>query len=172
MPLEVIIINSSLSVTVIAPTTWPFLAVHLRFITPLPPRLGKGGFIWPVWCKVLSGFGPKRNGLHNDGINIAAPIGTPIRAVDDGEVVYRGSDLEGYGNLLLVKHTGGWVSAYAHTDAMLVRKGETVRKGQVIAKVGTTGTVDQPQLHFELRHDLKPTDPLAALDGRNELAIR
>ena len=117
-------------------------------------------------------YGLDGNGRRNDGINIAAPVGTPIRAVDDGEVVYRGSDLEGYGNLLLIKHTNGWVSAYAHTDAMLVRKGEQVRKGQVVAKVGTTGSVAQPQLHFELRHDLKPADPIAALQGRDARAIQ
>jgi murein DD-endopeptidase MepM/ murein hydrolase activator NlpD len=134
--------------------------------------LGESRFAWPVQGKIVMNYGLDENGRRNDGINIAAPVGTPIRAVEDGEVVYRGADLEGYGNLLLVKHSDGWVSAYAHTDAMLVRKGERVSKGQVIAKVGTTGSVDQPQLHFELRHELKPTDPIAALDGRNEKAIR
>lgn len=134
--------------------------------------LGTSRFSWPIQGKIVMEYGLGVDGRRNDGINIAAPVGTPIRAVDNGEVVYRGSDLDGYGNLLLVKHSDGWVSAYAHTDAMLVRKGERVSKGQVIAKVGTTGTVAQPQLHFELRHDLKPTDPLAALQGLNKDAIR
>ncbi len=138
----------------------------------IPEKVGDSRFTWPIQGKVVMGYGLGEDGRRNDGINIAAPVGTPIRAVDDGEVVYRGSDLEGYGNLLLIKHSGGWVSAYAHTDAMLVRKGEKVRQGQVVAKVGTTGTVGQPQLHFELRHDLKPTDPLAALEGRNKLAVQ
>ncbi|WP_306249825.1 LysM peptidoglycan-binding domain-containing M23 family metallopeptidase [Parvularcula sp. IMCC14364] len=132
----------------------------------VPEKSNSVRFDWPIQGMVVMGYGLAPDGRRNDGINIAAPVGTPIRATADGEVVYRGSDLEGYGNLLLVKHAGGWVSAYAHTDAMLVRKGENVRKGQVIAKVGTTGTVDQPQLHFELRHDLKPKDPLAALEGK------
>ncbi|MCI5048151.1 MAG: LysM peptidoglycan-binding domain-containing M23 family metallopeptidase [Aquisalinus sp.] len=132
----------------------------------VPEKSNSTRFDWPIQGMVVMGYGLAPDGRRNDGINIAAPVGTPIRATADGEVVYRGSDLEGYGNLLLIKHAGGWVSAYAHTDAMLVRKGENVRKGQVIAKVGTTGTVDQPQLHFELRHDLKPKDPIAALDGK------
>ncbi len=134
--------------------------------------VGKSRFDWPLQGKVVMGYGLGPDGRRNDGINIAAPVGSPIRAVEDGEVVYRGSELEGYGNLLLIRHTDGWVSAYAHTDAMLVRKGEQIRKGQVVAKVGKTGTVGQPQLHFELRHDLKPTDPLAALEGRNPLAVQ
>lgn len=130
------------------------------------PIISKANFSWPVQGKVIMQFGLDDNGRRNDGINIAAPVGTPIRAVADGEVVYRGTDLEGYGNLLLVKHDDGWVSAYAHTDSILVTKGAKISKGQVIAKVGRTGAVTQPQLHFELRHDLKPTDPLAVLEGR------
>ncbi len=134
--------------------------------------VGESRFSWPLQGKVVMGYGLGPDGRRNDGINIAAPVGSPIRAVEDGEVVYRGSELEGYGNLLLIRHSDGWVSAYAHADAMLVRKGEKIRKGQVVAKVGKTGTVGQPQLHFELRHDLKPTDPLAALEGRNPLAVQ
>lgn len=131
------------------------------------PELGANSpFAWPVRGPVLQHFGdPLEAGTRSDGINIAAPIGAPVRATADGEVVYRGNELDGYGNLLLVKHENGWVSAYAHTDAILVRKGDYVRQGQVIAKVGRSGTVDRPQLHFQLRRNLQPTDPIVAMQG-------
>lgn len=121
-------------------------------------------FAWPVRGAVISQYGNGELGGRNDGINIAAPAGTPVRASADGEVVYRGSELEGFGNLLLVKHTDGFVTAYAHNDAMLVKKGDVVRKGQVIAKVGSTGSVTTPQLHFEIRQKLKSVDPLTLLE--------
>lgn len=120
-------------------------------------------FAWPVRGAVISQYGNGELGGRNDGINIAAPAGTPVRASADGEVVYRGSELEGFGNLLLVKHTDGFVTAYAHNDAMLVKKGDVIRKGQVIAKVGSTGSVTTPQLHFEIRQKLKSVDPLSLL---------
>lgn len=116
-------------------------------------------FDWPVKGAVISEYGAGALGRRNEGVNIAAPAGTPVRAAADGEIVYRGSELDGYGNLLLVKHEGGYVTAYAHNDAMLVRKGQKVRKGQVIAKVGDTGAVSTPQLHFEIRRNLKSVDP-------------
>ncbi|MBB4659238.1 M23 family metallopeptidase [Parvularcula dongshanensis] len=122
-------------------------------------------FAWPLKGAVVEGYGMSPEGARNDGINIAAPLGAPIRAAADGEVVYKGAELEGYGNLLLIKHEDGWVSAYAHTDTILVKRGDRVRQGQVVAKVGQSGSVSAPQLHFELRHDLKPQDPLAALNG-------
>ena len=131
------------------------------------PEIGASSpFAWPVRGPVLQHFGDQLDGgTSSDGINIAAPIGAPVRATADGEVVYRGSELDGYGNLLLVKHENGWVSAYAHNDALLVRKGDYVRQGQVIAKVGRSGQVDRPQLHFQLRRNLQPTDPLIAMQG-------
>ena len=94
---------------------------------------------------------------------VFAPAGTAVRAAADGEVVYRGAELDGFGNLLLVRHDGGYVTAYAHNDAMLVRKGDRVRQGQVIAKVGQTGAVTSPQLHFEIRRQLEAVDPMAFL---------
>jgi murein DD-endopeptidase MepM/ murein hydrolase activator NlpD len=132
------------------------------------PSLGTGSpFAWPVRGPVLQDFGDEQSGgTRSDGINIAAPIGAPVRASADGEVVYRGDELDGYGNLLLVKHEDGWVSAYAHTDAILVRKGDYVRQGQVIAKVGRSGNVDRPQLHFQLRKNLQPQDPIVAMQGQ------
>jgi len=120
-------------------------------------------FEWPVKGAIVGEFDPGLNGPRNDGVDIAAPVGTPVRAAADGEVVYRGSELEGYGNLLLIKHDDGFVTAYAHNDAMLVRKGQKVRQGQVIAKVGQTGGAEQPKLHFEIRQDLKAVNPLDLL---------
>ncbi len=120
-------------------------------------------FEWPVKGAIIGSYGAGDLGKRNDGINIAAPVGTPVRAAADGEIVYRGSELEGYGNLILIKHEDGFVTAYAHNDVMLVRKGQNVRQGQVIAKVGKTGSAPEPQLHFEIRQNLKSVDPLAFL---------
>ena len=132
---------------------------------PLPkprPRSGRT-FLWPVAGKVVSGYGPKEGGLHNDGINIAAPRGAPVRAAEDGVVAYAGNELRGYGNLLLLRHAGGWTTAYAHNERMLVRRGDAVRRGQVIARVGTTGSVTTPQSHFELRRGAGAIDPIGSL---------
>ncbi|MGA3305848.1 MAG: peptidoglycan DD-metalloendopeptidase family protein, partial [Stellaceae bacterium] len=127
---------------------------------PAPPPRG-GRFLWPVSVKgkVVERFGAGSNGTHNDGINIAAPKGTPVRAADAGVVAYAGNELKGYGNLLLIKHAGGWMTAYAHNDALLVKRGETVKRGQEIAKVGSTGVNGPPQLHFEIRRGTKALDP-------------
>jgi murein DD-endopeptidase MepM/ murein hydrolase activator NlpD len=121
-----------------------------------PPRKG-GKFLWPVKGKVVLGFGPKSGGLHNDGINIAAERGTPVR------VVYIGNQLRGFGNLLLIKHSGGWMTAYAHAETLLVRRGQTVRRGEAVARVGSTGSVTQPQLHFEVRKGTRAVDPTRLL---------
>jgi murein DD-endopeptidase MepM/ murein hydrolase activator NlpD len=130
-----------------------------------PPAQSAKLFDWPVKGAVIGQYGAGLMGRRNDGINIAAPVGTPVRAAADGEVVYRGSELDGYGNLLLIKHGDGFVTAYAHNDAMLVKKGDLVRQGQVIAKVGQTGAATEPQLHFEIRQDLKSVDPLGFLQN-------
>jgi murein DD-endopeptidase MepM/ murein hydrolase activator NlpD len=108
---------------------------------------------------VISGFGTKPDGGHNDGINVAVPQGTPVKAAENGVVAYSGSELKGYGNLVLVRHANNWVSAYAHNNELLVKRGEKVRRGQVIAKAGATGSVSQPQVHFELRKGSRPIDP-------------
>ena len=120
-------------------------------------------FQWPIRGSVISNYGAGGVGRRNEGINISAPQGTTIRAAADGEVVYRGSELDGYGNLLLIKHDNGFVTAYAHNDVMLVRKGQKVSKGDIIGKVGRTGAVNEPQLHFEIRQNLKSVDPLRFL---------
>ncbi|MEQ8934821.1 MAG: M23 family metallopeptidase, partial [Amphiplicatus sp.] len=138
------------------------LARSVSYTKPAPAS-GSKIFDWPVKGAVIAEFGAAGVGRRNDGVNIAAPVGTPVRAAADGEVVYRGSELDGYGNLLLIKHADGFVTAYAHNDTMLARKGQKVQQGQVIAKVGQTGAVTEPQLHFEIRQNLKSVDPLALL---------
>jgi murein DD-endopeptidase MepM/ murein hydrolase activator NlpD len=123
------------------------------------------GFRWPVRGRVIAGFGPKPNGLQNDGINLAVPEGTPVKAADDGVVAYAGNELKGYGNLVLVRHSNGFVTAYAHASEIMVKRGDTVKRGQVIAKSGQTGSVTSPQLHFEIRKGATPVDPSQYLNG-------
>ena len=132
-------------------------------VQPQPVGRASGKFLWPVNGKVVLPFGAKDGGTHNDGINIAAPLGTPVRAADSGVVVYAGNELRGFGNLLLVRHADGWVSAYAHCDALLVKRGDQVKRGQVIGRVGQSGNVTAPQLHFELRRGAEAVDPLSEL---------
>ncbi len=122
-------------------------------------------FRWPVRGRIIATFGPKPNGLQNDGINLAVPEGTPIKAAEDGVVAYAGNELKGYGNLVLIRHANGYVTAYADASEILVRRGETVKRGQVIAKSGETGNVNSPQLHFEIRKGATPVDPSQYLSG-------
>jgi murein DD-endopeptidase MepM/ murein hydrolase activator NlpD len=122
-------------------------------------------FRWPARGRVIAGFGPSPNGLQNDGINVAVPEGTPIKAADDGVVAYAGNELKGYGNLVLVRHSNGFVTAYAHASEILVKRGDTVKRGEVIAKSGQTGNVTSPQLHFEIRKGSTPVDPAQYLNG-------
>jgi murein DD-endopeptidase MepM/ murein hydrolase activator NlpD len=122
-------------------------------------------FRWPVRGRIIASFGPKPNGLQNDGINLAVPEGTPIKAAEDGVVAYAGNELKGYGNLVLVRHSNGFVTAYAHASEILVKRGDTVKRGQVIAKSGQTGNVTAPQLHFEIRKGATPVDPSQYLNG-------
>ncbi len=114
---------------------------------------------WPAQGKVIAGFGGRPDGTHNDGINLSVPLGTDVHAAEAGVVAYAGSELKGYGNLVLVRHDNGWVTAYAHNDELMVKRGDKVSRGQVIGKAGKTGSVDQPQVHFELRQGSKPVDP-------------
>ena len=122
-------------------------------------------FRWPVRGRVIAGFGPTPNGLQNDGINLAVPEGTPVKAAEDGVVAYAGNELKGYGNLVLLRHANGFVTAYANTSEILVKRGDTVKRGQVIAKSGQTGNVTSPQLHFEIRKGSTPVDPAQYLNG-------
>jgi murein DD-endopeptidase MepM/ murein hydrolase activator NlpD len=126
---------------------------------PNPDPMSGASFRWPVKGRVISGFGTKPDGGHNDGINISVPQGTPVKAAENGVVAYAGNELKGYGNLVLVRHANNWVSAYANNDELLVKRGDKVARGQVIGKAGTTGSVSQPQVHFELRKGSRPVDP-------------
>lgn len=126
---------------------------------PREVRPFDGRFQWPVDGRLISGFGAKAGGLYNDGLNIAADMGTPVRAAASGTVIYAGNGVEGWGNIVLLKHSDRWVSAYAHTDAFYVERGDRVNGGEVIAEVGATGSVTRPQLHFELRDGRKAVDP-------------
>jgi len=126
---------------------------------------GKGPFVWPVQGKVIDSFGSSKDGMKNDGINIAAPNGAPVVAAADGTVAYAGNELRGFGNMILLRHDGGYVTAYAHNASLLVKKGDKVKRGQTIARVGQTGAVFGPQLHFEIRKGTQPVDPLSFLGG-------
>jgi murein DD-endopeptidase MepM/ murein hydrolase activator NlpD len=123
------------------------------------------GFRWPVRGRVIAGYGAKNNGKQNDGINLAVPEGTPVKAAEDGVVAYAGNELKGYGNLVLIRHSNGFVTAYAHASELLVKRGETIKRGQTIAKSGQSGEVASPQLHFEIRKGSTPVDPLQFLNG-------
>jgi lipoprotein NlpD len=115
-------------------------------------------FIWPVNGTINSGFGPRGSSFH-DGLDIAAPEGTSIRAIESGEVIYS-DQLRGYGNMVVLRHADGFVSVYAHNQHNLVREGQKVSRGEIIARVGSTGRVTGPHLHFEIRRDNKALDPL------------
>lgn len=123
------------------------------------PSLSGDGFLWPVRGKIVGRFGQSNNGLRRDGINIAARKGTPVHAAEDGVVVYADEGIRGYGRMILLRHDRDYVTTYAHNAALLVAVGDVVRRGQVIARVGDTGGVDDAQLHFEIRKGRKPIDP-------------
>jgi len=125
---------------------------------------GAGKFIQPVTGSVISAYGPKDGGQRNDGVNIAASAGTPVRAAAGGEVVYAGDQVPGFGNLVLIKHDGGWVTAYAHMGRVDVKMRDMVAQGQQIGEVGSTGGVTQPQLHFEVRYAPTPQDKARPID--------
>jgi murein DD-endopeptidase MepM/ murein hydrolase activator NlpD len=122
-------------------------------------------FRWPVHGRVIAAFGTKPNGVQNDGINLAVPEGTPVKAAEDGVVAYAGNELKGYGNLVLIRHANGFVSAYANAKELLVKRGDSIKRGQVIANAGQTGNVTSPQLHFEIRKGSTPVDPTKYLSG-------
>jgi murein DD-endopeptidase MepM/ murein hydrolase activator NlpD len=126
---------------------------------PAPDPMSGNSFRWPVKGRIVSEFGTKPDGGHNDGIDVAVPQGTSVKAAENGVVAYAGSELKGYGNLVLIRHSNNWVSAYAHNEEILVKRGDKVRRGQIIAKAGATGSVNQPQVHFELRKGSRPVDP-------------
>ncbi|MEC9266446.1 MAG: LysM peptidoglycan-binding domain-containing M23 family metallopeptidase [Pseudomonadota bacterium] len=144
---------------VIYPPAKPYEPPRLVGPIPRPPPMTGNGFLWPVRGNVVSAYGPKGRGLHNDGINIAAPRGSPIRAAEAGVVAYAGDGLQGFGNIVLIKHADGYVTAYAHADALLVSRGQVIQRGQAIARVGSSGTVETPQVHFQIRRGRDAIDP-------------
>jgi murein DD-endopeptidase MepM/ murein hydrolase activator NlpD len=127
-----------------------------------PPATSASRFAWPVRGKIVSSYGTS-GGQKNDGIDIQAEKGAPVKAADGGTVVYAGNEVKGMGNLLLVQHAGGYITAYGHNEALLVKKGDTVKKGQTIAKVGDSGGAPEPRLHFEVRRSGKTVDPATVL---------
>jgi murein DD-endopeptidase MepM/ murein hydrolase activator NlpD len=142
------------------PQVAPVAATVPAVVPPEPVAVSGRGFLWPVKGDLLVEFGPQAaKGQNNDGINIAAAAGTPVHAAENGVVAYVGNGLKGFGNLILVKHADGWMTAYAHTDQVTIRRGEPVRRGQSIATVGSTGSVTSPQLHFEIRHGTEAVNP-------------
>ncbi len=148
----------------------PTLDDEVPVVKPVQPQTTElnaaptmGGMRWPVKGKIISEYGTKPNGLKNEGINIAVPEGTGVRAAESGVVAYAGNELKGYGNLVLIRHEGGWVTAYAHAKELFVKRGDIVKRGDVIAKAGQTGSVSSPQLHFEVRKGATAMDPMKFL---------
>ncbi|HKQ56141.1 MAG TPA: M23 family metallopeptidase [Methyloceanibacter sp.] len=140
-------------------TTGPAKRVASVDQLPAPDPMSGNSFRWPVKGRIIAGFGTKPDGGHNDGIDVAVPQGTSVKAAENGVVAYSGNELKGYGNLVLIRHANNWVSAYANNEELLVKRGDKVRRGQIIAKAGATGAVSQPQVHFELRKGSRPVDP-------------
>ena len=120
-------------------------------------------FIWPVQGSIITYYGKQKGGRKNDGINIISVKGNPVRAAMGGKVIYGGNELLAWGNLIIIKHKNNWTTAYAHLDKLLVRKGEVIKTGDIIASVGATGNVDKSQLHFQVRKNSKPLDPVKFL---------
>lgn len=123
------------------------------------PTVRKAKFSWPVRGTVISNYGAIGKGRSNDGINIKAPLGTAVKAADAGRIAYAGNELKGFGNLILIQHSDGWITAYAHNNQLLVKKGQQVKRGEKIATVGSSGGVNTPQLHFEVRSGSKALNP-------------
>jgi len=123
------------------------------------------GFRWPVRGRIIAGFGPKPNGQQNDGIDVAVPENTPVKAAEDGVVAYAGNETKGSGTLVLVRHPNGYVTASANAKELLVDRGDQIKRGEVIAKSCQSGNVEGPELHFEVRKGSTPVDPMQFLSG-------
>ena len=132
-------------------------APRKRFVAP--SLAGSSGFTWPVQGEIIAEFGPSQRGVHNDGVNIAASEGASVGAAAKGRVAFVGANIKSFGKLVLVKHDGGIITAYAHLGDISVKEGEIVTAGQSIGTIGTSGRVDSPQLHFEIRKSRQPIDP-------------
>jgi murein DD-endopeptidase MepM/ murein hydrolase activator NlpD len=128
--------------------------------------MGKGRFTWPLTGAILADFGPKAGGQRNDGIDIQADAGAPVRASADGDIVYAGDQVPGFGNLVLIKHADGWATVYAHLSRIDVKMQQKVTQGQQVGQVGTTGGVPEPQLHFEVRYTPNPLERARSVDPK------
>ena len=161
VPGQVLALPAAARVATRAPSPTPGRIIEA---IPNPAPLAGGRFAWPLQGPVITGFGPQGGGVHNDGINIEAQVGAPVLAAENGVVAYAGNELPGLGNLLLIRHSDGWVTAYAHNGQILVRRGDQVARGQMIATAGASGNVLSPQLHFEIRLGTEAVNPLDYLD--------
>ena len=132
-------------------------APRKRFVAP--SLAGNSGFTWPVRGEIITEFGPSQRGVHNDGVNIAASEGASVGAAAKGRVAFVGTNIKSFGKLVLVKHDGGIITAYAHLGDISVKEGDIVTAGQSIGTIGRSGRVDSPQLHFEIRKSRQPVDP-------------
>lgn len=150
-------------VTTTRPKTAAVKRLKRKSIPQAPTLSGNGAFQIPVQGRIISSYGPKDGGLHNDGINIAAARGSTVKAAQNGVVAYVGDGIDGYGNLVLIRHDKGYITAYAHMDKTIVTRGKIVEKGQKIGTVGSTGNVSTPQLHFEIRKGTKALNPAVYL---------
>ncbi|MBM3507564.1 MAG: M23 family metallopeptidase [Alphaproteobacteria bacterium] len=140
-------------------------ALRQAVALPPPPTRAGAGFAWPMRGEVVSTFGAKGSGVANDGIDIRAALGTPVVAVDNGVVAYASDELKALGNLVLIQHEGGWVSAYANAGSLSVKRGDVVTRGQQVATAGQTGNAKHPGIHFELRKGTQAVDPMHYLSA-------
>lgn len=147
------------------PVTTPARALPPAAAVATPARFG-GSFAWPATGSLIARFGPTGKGQVNQGVDISLPIGTDIAAAADGIVAYVGDGVNDYGGLILIRHGGGWATAYGHASALLVARGQAVKKGQIIGRSGRSGFAEQPKLHFEIRQNNRPVDPLKQLPAR------
>ncbi len=147
----------------VKPTATPRRVLPPSAVVTAPARLAGGSFLWPVDGRVVKRFGHGASGERNDGIKIAIPVATPIRATADGVVAYVGDGIAALGGLVIVKHGGGWTSVYGHASKLMVQRGQSVKRGQTVALSGDTGFADRPELHFELRKGRTPVDPTTQL---------
>ncbi|MCJ8322515.1 MAG: M23 family metallopeptidase [Rhizobiales bacterium] len=145
---------------VVAPVIAPIVVPQKPVVVAkTAPTSSSNRFRWPVSGRVIAEYGTGKKGALNEGMNVAIPPGTVVKAAEGGTVAYAGNGLKNYGNLILIKHNGGWVTAYAHNGAILVKKGDKVRRGQAIARSGQSGDVDIPQLYFEIRRGALTYNP-------------
>ncbi len=151
---------------IVTPTVQVAKVVKPKVVMPTPDKRSSSRFRWPVNGRVISEYGKKSDGRRNDGINLAVPPGTVVKAAENGVVAYAGNELKSYGYLVLLKHSGGWVTAYAHNGSLLVKKGDKVRRGQVISRSGQSGEVSKPQLHFEIRRGALAVNPRKYLSSK------